>query len=313
VGYYAILSPAFIGHLNPMTVLARALQKRGHRVAFLAPRDAETKVARAGLEFIPIALAEFPRGEWERKTALMGRLTGLKASRFAGHWLAEFARGILRDLPETIRRERFDGLVMDQVSIGAESVFQALDFPLAVACSALMFHTESRVPPCNRSWRYRPSLLFRVRNLVGQLILNLTGWPLLSAVVPFRYRHRLPPMGFSHINEMPPSLVITHGGLNTVLECLSEGVPMVALPITNDQPGVASRIAHLGVGECIPIKKLTAPTLRAAVGRVLASAAHKERATQFAGEIGRRDGPSEAAGLIETAFTTRKRVKHFET
>lgn len=33
-------------------------------------------------------------------------------------------------------------------------------------------------------------------------------------------------------------------GLNTTLEALTYGVPMVAIPITNDQPGVAARIAH---------------------------------------------------------------------
>ncbi|MFO5492781.1 MAG: glycosyltransferase, partial [Cuspidothrix sp.] len=34
-------------------------------------------------------------------------------------------------------------------------------------------------------------------------------------------------------------LTITHAGLNTTLECLTNGVPMVAIPIANDQPGVA--------------------------------------------------------------------------
>lgn len=32
---------------------------------------------------------------------------------------------------------------------------------------------------------------------------------------------------------------VTHAGLNTVLECLALGVPMVWIPVTNDQPGVA--------------------------------------------------------------------------
>jgi len=34
------------------------------------------------------------------------------------------------------------------------------------------------------------------------------------------------------------ALCITHAGLNTALECLSNGLPMVAIPITNDQPGL---------------------------------------------------------------------------
>ena len=32
------------------------------------------------------------------------------------------------------------------------------------------------------------------------------------------------------------SAVITHAGLNTVLESLSEGVPLVCIPLGNDQP-----------------------------------------------------------------------------
>lgn len=45
------------------------------------------------------------------------------------------------------------------------------------------------------------------------------------------------------------SLCITHAGMNTTLECLSNGVPMVAIPITNDQPAVAARIAWTKTGE----------------------------------------------------------------
>ena len=46
-------------------------------------------------------------------------------------------------------------------------------------------------------------------------------------------------------------LCITHAGLNTALESLAQGVPMVAIPISYDQPGVATRIAYHGVGEFI--------------------------------------------------------------
>jgi hypothetical protein len=44
------------------------------------------------------------------------------------------------------------------------------------------------------------------------------------------------------------ALNITHAGLNTVLESLRCGVLMVAIPIANDQPGVAARVAWSGCG-----------------------------------------------------------------
>ena len=49
------------------------------------------------------------------------------------------------------------------------------------------------------------------------------------------------------------SLTITHGGMNTTLESLTYGVPIVAIPITNDQPGVATRIVYTGSGELITL------------------------------------------------------------
>jgi zeaxanthin glucosyltransferase len=42
------------------------------------------------------------------------------------------------------------------------------------------------------------------------------------------------------------TLCITHAGLNTALESLAYGVPMVAIPIGYDQFGVAACIAYHG-------------------------------------------------------------------
>src|SRR6185295_535857 len=157
MSYYAMLASAYIGHLNPMLALGRALEARGHRIGFIAPLDSEARVKSAGLKFIPIAQVEFPLGEWDRTAAQLGKLTGLKASRFTGRWMARFARGILRDLPPIAARERFQGLVLDHVAIGGESVCQAMGLPMALACSALIFHFESRVPPQLFPWGYNPS------------------------------------------------------------------------------------------------------------------------------------------------------------
>jgi len=63
------------------------------------------------------------------------------------------------------------------------------------------------------------------------------------------------------------SLCITHAGLNTVLESLSNAVPMLALPITNDQPGVAARIANKKSGVVISPDQASPGTFVAAIKR----------------------------------------------
>lgn len=73
-------------------------------------------------------------------------------------------------------------------------------------------------------------------------------------------------------------LCITHAGLNTALEALTHGVPMVAIPVTNDQPGVAARILHTQTGEVVSLDQLTGQSLRSAVAKVLTDPSYRERA-----------------------------------
>ena len=104
------------------------------------------------------------------------------------------------------------------------------------------------------------------------------------------------------------ALSITHAGLNTALESLSHGLPMVAIPITNDQPGVASRLEWLGVAEVVPPRKISAPRLRAAVVKVLTEPRYREKARRLQEEIRSVNGLALAADLAEEAFATRQRV-----
>jgi zeaxanthin glucosyltransferase len=98
------------------------------------------------------------------------------------------------------------------------------------------------------------------------------------------------------------SLCITHAGLNTVLESLSSGVPMLALPITNDQPGVAARIANKKVGTVISPDQATPENFVAAIKRVLGDSTFWDNSRRFQKAIRSTDGLSIAADILETAF-----------
>jgi MGT family glycosyltransferase len=104
------------------------------------------------------------------------------------------------------------------------------------------------------------------------------------------------------------TLVITHAGLNTVLESLSYGVPMVAIPLVNDQPGTAARIVWTGVGEAIPIAHLNVSSLRDAIAKVLSEDSYKKNALRLQAAIGRAGGVSRAIDIVEQAVSTGKPV-----
>jgi zeaxanthin glucosyltransferase len=104
------------------------------------------------------------------------------------------------------------------------------------------------------------------------------------------------------------SLTITHAGLNTALESLSNGVPMVAIPITNDQPGVAVRITWTGVGEFIPVANLNSSKLRQVIKQVLNEDSYKQNAIRLQKAIRRAGGVTRAADIVEQAISTAKPV-----
>jgi len=98
------------------------------------------------------------------------------------------------------------------------------------------------------------------------------------------------------------ALCITHAGLNTTLESLAHGVPMVAIPIGYDQPGAAARIAHHGTGEFIEVDDLTTDRLRYLIEKVLQDPSYRERAEYFQKVISKTRGLDVAADIVEQAF-----------
>jgi MGT family glycosyltransferase len=94
-------------------------------------------------------------------------------------------------------------------------------------------------------------------------------------------------------------LVITHGGNNTVTECLHFGKPMIVLPLFWDQYDNAQRMHELGLGIRLDTYQFTDSQMHNALARLLADVALHQRLTSAAAAIQRRDGLRTAAGLIE--------------
>jgi zeaxanthin glucosyltransferase len=94
-------------------------------------------------------------------------------------------------------------------------------------------------------------------------------------------------------------LVITHGGSNTVFEALREGKPMITSPLAHDQPAVAARLARLNIAEVIPVMRLSAKRIRAAVTKVLNDPRYREAAEEAQTKIRSIHGCERAVEAIE--------------
>ncbi|QUS37324.1 glycosyltransferase [Falsirhodobacter algicola] len=94
-------------------------------------------------------------------------------------------------------------------------------------------------------------------------------------------------------------LCITHAGLNTAMEALMRGVPMLAVPIAFDQPGVAARLDHHGVALRQNRRTLTVDGAERQIRRLLHDPAFRTRARAF----GPGPGTAAAVDRIEAALS----------
>lgn len=105
------------------------------------------------------------------------------------------------------------------------------------------------------------------------------------------------------------ALLVTHAGMNTVMEAISLGVPMVALPRSADQPGIAARIEHAGIGLQESFRRTQVVRLREKIQRVLAEPGFAGRTRDLQMALWRAGGVYRAADLVEQVVQTGKPVE----
>lgn len=104
----------------------------------------------------------------------------------------------------------------------------------------------------------------------------------------------------SHVDQIAvleqADVFLSHCGMNSANESLYFGVPMVLLPQTAEQGGVAARIAQLGAG--ISLEKTTPASIAAAVTEVLTNASYRKNAAAIRRSFLNCPGASGAADKI---------------
>jgi len=412
------LSLPYVGHLNPMTALARRMQSRGHEVVFIGVPDVEPFALAAELPFLSFCGEEFPTGSITKVFGPAAKLHGLEVSRWSVRAAApDLFKAASKHLPQKLAEAGVDALVIDAIYTFVELVPMSLGIPYAQIWNVLHVDLSGATPPCHFSWPNEATPEAWARNIEGaksvfeifaQVLpvamsyaeevglqidwsnpsattsklavitqtpkeFDFSGapWPAqFHYAGPFHDsdgRQAIPfpwdqlganPIvyasmgtllnGLEHVyktilgvfeklpeiqlvfsigtnidpNDLGPipsnaiivrtapqiellkraTLCVTHAGLNTALESLSQGVPMVAIPIGYDQPGVAARIAHHGVGEFVELQDLTIEHLGGVIQKVMENPVYRDKARYFRKVIAETNGLDVAADAIECAF-----------
>jgi zeaxanthin glucosyltransferase len=411
MAHIGFLSVNAKGHMYPMSSLALELRRRGHDVTFFCVADAEGFFRALDLNAVVVGRDQFPLGSTEEVFAHLGRLKGQAGVLYTVRILGDMVETQFAELPQRIRENNIDGLVIDQFSMGGATIGDHLRLPYVHVANALMFNMERGVPPVNFGWGYETSAPTIARNAIVHTLSRWKLTPLRSKINLQRVRWNLVPYrdfpndafrGHPQISQQPSAfefprhdlsadfhfvgplhqpmdrektpfpwerldgrpivyasmgtlqnrldwifevilkacagqnvqlvlslggrsdasrfpegdavivdycpqiellqraaVCITHAGLNTALESLAQGVPMVAIPITNDQPGVAARIAWSGTGVVLPPKRLNASRLAEALVRVLTTPSYRENALRLRREIHELNPLQRASEIVE--------------
>ncbi len=111
-----------------------------------------------------------------------------------------------------------------------------------------------------------------------------------------------PPANFVIVPRVPQLALlarvqafVSHGGMNSVSESLSFGVPLVVIPQMSEQELVGRQVQALGAGVCLTREEVTPDRLRAAVRGVLSDESFRRAAGLL------REGFAESGGVVRGA------------
>ncbi|MGE9290380.1 MAG: glycosyltransferase, partial [Puniceicoccales bacterium] len=96
------------------------------------------------------------------------------------------------------------------------------------------------------------------------------------------------------------AVMVTHGGLNSIMECVNLSVPMVILPCQRDQPGNAARAAYHHLGLVSDPAHLTPAKLLAQISTAMSSEDLRSGIETMKAKIQEEDGMQNAIEFIRS-------------
>jgi MGT family glycosyltransferase len=105
------------------------------------------------------------------------------------------------------------------------------------------------------------------------------------------------------------SLFVTHCGMNSTMESLYYGVPMVGLPQQGEQMMTARRIQELGLGTALDMNTLTVEKLRETVKAAISNPDFRKNAQAMQQHVRNAGGYQRAADAILGYAQSRRQAK----
>jgi len=100
--------------------------------------------------------------------------------------------------------------------------------------------------------------------------------------------------------------VVSHAGVNTVMDAIAARTPMLALPIAFDHPGAAARVVHAGIGLRMSPRFARPAAIRRQLRRLLDEPGFRQRLEPLAANLAQAGGTPRAADIVETALQSRQ-------
>jgi len=160
-----------------MCALALELQRRGHIVILFGVPDALDKVSSLNLSTLEIGAFEYPRGSIDSAYRTLGRLTGKAGLEFTINFFKRETHMFFREAPQAIRQANIDVLIIDQISSSMATVADYLGLPFVTVCNAMLINREPGVPPYSTHWAYSATPWARLRNRLGNAMVDFSSVP----------------------------------------------------------------------------------------------------------------------------------------
>ncbi len=146
MAHFAVVAPALYSHFNTLSVLARELVARGHRVSFVHRPDAAAYIKDERIGFHAVGHRTHPAGSLPAMLARVANPGSPLGLRRVILDMADSTTMLCRELPAALRELQVDFLIADQMEAAGGLVAEGIGMPFVSVACALPVNREPGIP-----------------------------------------------------------------------------------------------------------------------------------------------------------------------